>query len=109
MSKVTSKLQVTIPKSIADTYGIVPGSEIIFESAGDGIRVQRVREDPVEYECKNAEIEFKLRLFDEATERQKARAELQRDRPDATSGRGWTREELYDRSNLSEKSNGGAA
>jgi len=31
MSKVTSKLQVTIPKGIADQYGIRPGDEVRWE------------------------------------------------------------------------------
>ena len=35
MSRVTSKLQVTIPKAVADRYGIAPGVEIAFEPAGD--------------------------------------------------------------------------
>ncbi|MGH7844250.1 MAG: AbrB/MazE/SpoVT family DNA-binding domain-containing protein, partial [Candidatus Binatia bacterium] len=35
MSKVTSKLQVTIPKDIAEAYGIQPGSEIHWVPAGD--------------------------------------------------------------------------
>ena len=28
MAKVTSKLQVTLPKALADQYGIEPGDEI---------------------------------------------------------------------------------
>ena len=39
MAKVTSKLQITIPKRIADEYGIRPGDEIDFEPAGDVIRL----------------------------------------------------------------------
>ena len=39
MAKVTSKLQVTIPKVLADRYQIRPGDEIRFEEAGDVIRV----------------------------------------------------------------------
>jgi AbrB family looped-hinge helix DNA binding protein len=39
MAKVTSKLQVTIPKRIADEYGIEPGDEIEFVPASDSIRV----------------------------------------------------------------------
>ncbi len=38
MSKVTSKLQVTIPKVIAEQYGIKPGDEIEFVPAGEVIR-----------------------------------------------------------------------
>ena len=39
MSKVTSKLQVTIPKSVAERHRIRPGDEIRWASAGDGIRI----------------------------------------------------------------------
>lgn len=39
MSKVTSKLQVTLPKRIAERHGIAPGDEIDFESAGETIRI----------------------------------------------------------------------
>ena len=39
MAKVTSKLQVTVPKVLADRYHIRPGDEIRFEAAGDVIRV----------------------------------------------------------------------
>ena len=39
MARVTSKLQVTIPKAVADRYAIEPGAEIEFEPAGDVIRV----------------------------------------------------------------------
>lgn len=34
MAKVTSKLQVTLPKHIAALHGIAPGDDIQFESAG---------------------------------------------------------------------------
>jgi len=39
VARVTSKLQVTIPKAVADRYAIEPGAEIVFEPAGDVIRV----------------------------------------------------------------------
>ena len=35
MAKVTSKLQVTIPKAIAEQYGIKPGDEIEFRPSLD--------------------------------------------------------------------------
>ena len=92
MSKVTSKLQVTIPKAIAERYDIRPGSEIDWEAAGEFIRVippgrRGMRLDAAE----------RLRLFDEATARQEAR-QAQRPLPAGEiTDRGWTREELYDR------------
>jgi AbrB family looped-hinge helix DNA binding protein len=97
MSKVTSKLQVTIPKAVAEAHGIKPGSEIRFESAGDAIRVTTVREEGVKYETSPLDLAFRLRLFDEATERQKAREAAQLERVGSNADRGWTREELYQR------------
>lgn len=95
MSKVTSKLQVTIPKSVAKIHGIVPGSEILFESAGDSIRVRQVREDTVAYEGESTETEFRLKLFEEATTRQEERRPIQLEHFGASENRGWTRDDLY--------------
>lgn len=39
MAKVTSKLQVTVPRTIADQYKIRPGDEIRWVAAGEVIRV----------------------------------------------------------------------
>ena len=89
MSKVTSKLQVTVPKVLAERYGIDPGDEIEWEAAGDVIRVVPPRRAPVR------DLATRLRLFDLATARQKARQKATR-RPRARS-RGWTREDLYNR------------
>lgn len=36
VTKVTSKGQVTIPKSIRDHLGIVPGNQVEFRHAADG-------------------------------------------------------------------------
>jgi len=86
MAKVTSKLQVTVPKAVADRYGIRPGDEIEWEAAGDAIRVlPRPRQ--------TGDVASRLRLFDLATARQ-----AKRRRPAArTTGRGWAREDLYQR------------
>ena len=46
MAKVTSTLQVTVPKALADRYGIGPGDEIEWEAAGDVIRVVPPRRRP---------------------------------------------------------------
>lgn len=99
MSKVTSKLQVTIPKAVAEAHGIKPGTEIQFESAGDAIRVTTVREEGGDYDAAKLDLDFRLRLFDEATERQKAREVTQLERVGANTDRGWTREDLYQRGN----------
>jgi hypothetical protein len=42
-------------------------------------------------------LEERLRLFDEATARQKEREKTMRIRVDPAAGRGWTREQLYTR------------
>ena len=92
MSKVTSKLQVTVPKALAERYGIRPGDDIRFEEAGEIMRaVPASAGAPRE----GLDVETRLRLFDAATERQRER-EGQR-RADLASTRGWTREELYER------------
>ena len=92
MSKVTSKLQVTVPKALAERYGIRPGDNIRFEEAGEVIRVvPAAAGDPTE----GLNTDARLRLFDGATARQRAR-EAGRTLP-AASARGWTREELYER------------
>ena len=92
MSKVTSKLQVTVPKALAERYGISPGDDIQFEEAGEVIRVvPAAAREP----ATGLDTDARLRLFDEATARQRAREAGRTLR--AASSRGWTREELYER------------
>lgn len=98
MAKVTSKLQLTLPKAIADQYKIRPGDELDLQPAGETIRV--TKRDAVKKTAPNS-IKEKLRAFDEATARQQKR-EAARGRPSSakssdSTDRGWTREELYDR------------
>ena len=89
MAKVTAKLQVTVPKALAERYGIAPGDDIDWEAAGDVIRVvpsgKRIRRDPRQ----------RVQLFDQATARQRAREKRRRRSP--TTTRGWNRDDLYDR------------
>jgi bifunctional DNA-binding transcriptional regulator/antitoxin component of YhaV-PrlF toxin-antitoxin module len=89
MAKVTSKLQVTLPKALAERYAIAPGDEISWEAAGDAIRVVPARRSRVDPGAR-------LKLFDQATARQRERERGARAvaRP---AKRGWTREDLYDR------------
>ena len=86
---MTSKLQVTVPKAIADRYRIKPGDEIVWVEAGDSIRVHPRRSVPQKRSPAARE-----RLFDEATVRQRARNEKS---APAIDGRVWHREDLYDR------------
>jgi len=110
MAKVTSKLQLTVPKAIADQYGIRPGDELQWVAAGDAIRVM----------CKSTgarrekmrSVEERLRLFREMIERQRRRQATSEtrdragDRPPEPrpheprpheTERGWSREDLYTR------------
>jgi AbrB family looped-hinge helix DNA binding protein len=90
MSKVTSKLQVTIPKAIAERFGIAPGDEVQWEPAADAVRVVAVKS------LRRRDTASRLRLFDAATKRQRGR-ELSHPSSATDVGRGWTREELYER------------
>ncbi len=96
MGKVTSKLQVTVPKAIADRFNIKPGDRIEWEAAGEIIRVVPARKRAI---LKTAPQD-RLKHFDRATERQRER-EKSLDpallAASAREGRGWTRAELYDR------------
>jgi|SRR5579862_4660880 len=97
MPKVTSKLQLTVPKAIADQYGIKPGDELAWIPAGESIRVELVhRKAKAGHELTTEE---RLALFDAGTKRLNA---LQADELKKNQGkritretRGWTREDLY--------------
>lgn len=91
MAKVTSKRQVTIPKAIAEQYGIEPGDEITWQPAGDVMRVLPPGTQPPVRDRK-----LQVQLFDQATARQRAR-EKRRGRRRGGRARGWKREELYTR------------
>jgi AbrB family looped-hinge helix DNA binding protein len=92
MARVTSKLQVTVPKVIAERYGIHPGDEIDWVAAGDVIRVvPPARRMP---RAKDTRAR-RLALFDQATERQQERQRGKTRRGRGTD-RGWRREDLYE-------------
>jgi AbrB family looped-hinge helix DNA binding protein len=92
MAKVTSKLQVTLPKRIAEAHGISPGDQIEFESSGDDIRI--VTESRKQSSVMSREE--RLRLFDETTLRIEDRSKhLSGVTP--PSKRDWQREDLYRR------------
>ena len=88
---MTSKLQVTLPKALATQYRIHPGDEILWVAAGDAIRVVPARAEPP---AKDG-VAARLRVFDAATARQRARQG--RTKAKAQLDRGWHREDLYDR------------
>ena len=91
MSRVTSKLQVTVPKALAQQYGIRPGDEIEWVAAGEVIRViPPGRNTPV------SDVKRRVETFDQATERQKLR-QRGRHAEKPPRSRGWTRAELYKR------------
>ncbi len=101
MAKVTSKLQLTVPKAIADQFGIRPGDNLEWVPAGDAIRVVVARP----HRRQGRTIHERLTLFDQATDRQRQRgATLVSDETPVESGwrpheveRGWRREDLYSR------------
>ncbi len=97
MPKVTSKLQVTLPKKIADAHNIHPGDQIDFESAGDVIRIRLKGSGGVISNKAKSPAE-RMRLFEEATRRQQARERSMKVNSRSKSqDREWTREALYDR------------
>jgi len=99
MPKVTSKLQLTVPKKIADQYGIRPGDELEWIPAGDGIRVELVRQKARSRH--ELTTEERLALFDANMDRvDRVQADmLEEAKKNPTritrENRGWTREELY--------------
>ena len=91
---MTSKLQVTIPKAIADQYGIAPGDEIEFQAAGEVIRVIPPRRRKL---AARLSPEERVRLFDAAMKRQRLREKKMKIAGERPLRRDWKREDLYDR------------
>ena len=97
---MTSKLQLTVPKAIADQFGIRPGDELEWVPAGESIRIELVqRKAKGGHELTTDE---KLALFDsnmarvdklQATQLADAKAKGSQI---TRENRGWTREELYE-------------
>ena len=96
---MTSKLQLTVPKAIANQYGIRPGDELEWIPAGESIRIELVRRKA--NEGHELTTEERLALFDANMERiDKLQAkELEEAKAKGTritrENRGWTREESY--------------
>src|SRR5438045_5638334 len=98
MPKVTSKLQLTVPKAVADQYRTRPGDELEWIPAGDTIRVVLVGKNA--RGRRELTSDERLKLFDQATERQRQREASSRRRvkPSRSSAeRGWKREDVYTR------------
>ena len=99
MPKVTSKLQLTVPKKIADQYGIRPGDELEWIPAGDSIRVELLRKTRSGNKLTAQE---RVALFDENVKwidklQAEALKEAKKKGTHTTrETRGWTREELYE-------------
>ena len=104
MSKVTSKLQVTIPKTVAGKYGIRPGDEVRWEELPRGVVMVRVTAGgaggvsegrarglltakDLTPEERLAILEYGNRRIDELHKGRRWKK---------TKDRGWTREELYE-------------
>jgi bifunctional DNA-binding transcriptional regulator/antitoxin component of YhaV-PrlF toxin-antitoxin module len=97
MAKITSKYQVTVPRTIALQYNIRPGDEIDWVAAGEVIRVV----PPGKQLAGEDDRESRLRLFDQATKRHPKRPSARKAGPISNAqrpqDRGWTREDLYRR------------
>ena len=90
MSKVTSKYQVSIPKTLAEKVGIRVGDELEWEEAAGTLRARTATLSKAGFP-----VAERLRLFDAATARQEKRARARR--LPRGNNRGWTREDLYRR------------
>ena len=93
MARVTSKLQVTIPKTVADRLGIRPGDDVDWRVEGQEARVSRTAP------ASRLTLEERQVIFDEMMRRQEARNRRwwrEYGKTDAAD-RGWTRQELYTR------------
>ena len=95
MPKVTSKLQLTVPKAIADQYGIRPGDQLQWIAAGDAIHVIPLGKNKLAEQERT--VKERLELFDQATRRQKRRQRKAGKACPRPAARGWKREELYGR------------
>jgi AbrB family looped-hinge helix DNA binding protein len=97
MAKVTSKLQLTVPKAIASQYGIRPGDRVELIPGGEIIRMI-----PGRRRLKPMGAQERLRIFDGIMKRADERAAKHNGKPAQRSpSRGWTREDLYDGRGLS--------
>lgn len=90
MGKITSKYQVTVPRSVAEQLQLRPGDELEWQVTAGVIRVTPVRAE----RRKESTVASRLKSFDAAVARE---AKRKRRRGPEPKSRGWTREELYTR------------
>jgi AbrB family looped-hinge helix DNA binding protein len=90
MAKVTNKYQVTVPKTIADRYGIRPGDDLAWLPAGEVIRIV-----PAGKQVVSEDRESRLRWFDQATKRHRKRCSPSK--TPRSRVRGWRSDDLYRR------------
>jgi AbrB family looped-hinge helix DNA binding protein len=90
--KVTSKLQVTIPKALATQLGIKPGDRLEWEMLGRALQMVPIRAG------RRLRDQERSTRWAQMVERGLARRGAACGAgPQATQGRGWTRADLYDR------------
>ncbi len=103
---MTSKLQLTVPKVIADEYGIKPGDQLDWVAGGDAIRVIPAKSRRSRVPLRS--VEERVELFRQMLERQRQReinpprleeSDESAERPPKPHEieRGWRREDLYTR------------
>ena len=93
MAKVTKKLQVTIPRDLAEQCRIQPGDDVQWNASGEELRLTSTR-----MQRTTLTIEERLALFDASTlRRQKPQSVEPMRIADRRDGRGWTRQDLYTR------------
>jgi bifunctional DNA-binding transcriptional regulator/antitoxin component of YhaV-PrlF toxin-antitoxin module len=90
MARVGSRRRITIPRALAEQYGLRVGQEVEFEPAGEAIRLVPMPVRP------KLSIRERLELFDASVARQRERERLRGPAP-PVGARDWTREELYGR------------
>jgi AbrB family looped-hinge helix DNA binding protein len=90
VAKVTGKLQITLPKALAERCGIRVGDELELRQISRSIQIDKRSTRDVSHLRRD-----RLAHFDAATARQRARERTMR--LTRARSRGWTREELYTR------------
>ncbi len=96
MAKITSKLQLTIPKVVADQYRIRPGDEVDLAPSGSFVRMT-----PPSRRRDGLTVAQRVRLFRQLLahyrNRWRSEAKARRAKARVEALRGWKREDLYTR------------